>query len=163
MSVVPRSARAARALRVAFDATPLLGARTGVGTFVAGALPALARLANDLDLRAYGLTWRGRRDLADLVPAGVTTVATPMPAGALLRAWARADEPAIEWWTGPVDVVHGTNFVVPPGRHAAEVVTVHDLTAVRYPQLCAPTSLLYPELVRRALRRGAWVHTPSQF
>jgi len=40
---------------------------------------------------------------------------------------------------------------------------VHDLTAIRYPQLCAPTSLLYPDLVRRAIRRGAWVHTPSQF
>src|SRR2546421_4569041 len=110
MSLVPRSERAARALRVAVDATPLLGARTGVGTFVAGALPALALHDDRLDLRAYGLTWRGRRDLADLLPAGVATVAPPMPAGALLRAWARADEPAIEWWTGPLDVVHGTNF-----------------------------------------------------
>jgi glycosyltransferase involved in cell wall biosynthesis len=38
-------------------------------------------------------------------------------------------------------------------------VTVYDLTAVRFPHLCAPASLRYPELVRRAVRRGAWVHT----
>ena len=62
MSLVPRSERAARALRVAVDATPMLRARTGVGTFVAGALAALAQ-HDELDLRAYGLTWRGRRDL----------------------------------------------------------------------------------------------------
>ena len=43
------------------------------------------------------------------------------------------------------------------------MVTVHDLTAARYPELCTPTSLRYPDLVRRALARGAWVHTPSAF
>src|SRR5690349_21749877 len=71
--------------RVAIDATPLLGARTGVGTFVAGALPALADpdAGLDLDLRAYGLTWNGRRLLAPLVPPGVDTVAIPMAAGPL--------------------------------------------------------------------------------
>ena len=48
------------------------------------------------------------------------------------------------WWTGPVDVVHGTNFVVPPSRRAARLVTVHDLTPLRFPELCSPTSLRYP-------------------
>ena len=38
--------------------------------------------------------------------------------------------------SGSVDVVHGTNFVVPPTRRAGRVVTVHDLTALRYPELC---------------------------
>src|SRR4051794_11705949 len=86
-----------------------------------------------------------------------------MPAGVLLRTWARSDWPAAEWWTGPVDVVHGTNFVVPPARRATGVVTVHDLTAVRYPGLCDETSRRYPDLVRRAVSRGAHVHTPSEF
>ena len=149
-------------LRVAIDATPMLGARTGVGTFVAGALPALA--ADDkLAITAYGLTWQGRRKLAELLPPAIALASAPMVAGALLRLWARANAPAVEWWTGSVDIVHGTNFVVPPARRAVEVVTVHDLTAVRYPQMCSPVSLAYPNLVRRAIGRGAWVHTPSQF
>src|SRR4051812_42221253 len=97
-ALAPRSVRAARALRVALDAPPLMGARTGVGTFVAGALPALAG-NHQLDMRAYGLTWRGRRELAGLLPTAVGPVGLPMPAGLLLRVWARADEPAIEWWT----------------------------------------------------------------
>jgi glycosyltransferase involved in cell wall biosynthesis len=73
------------------------------------------------------------------------------------------DAPAIENWTGPIDVVHGTNFVVPPSRRAARVVTVHDLTAVRFPELCTAATLQYPPLLRRAIRQGAWVHTPSAF
>jgi glycosyltransferase involved in cell wall biosynthesis len=43
------------------------------------------------------------------------------------------------------------------------VVTVHDLTPVRFPELCTADTLAYPGLIRRALRGGAWIHTPSQF
>jgi glycosyltransferase involved in cell wall biosynthesis len=85
-----------------------------------------------------------------------------MPAGPLLAAWRRWDHPRLERWTGPVDVVHGTNFVVPPTRRAAAVVTVHDLTAVLFPQLCTPTTLAYPALVARAVGRGAHVHVTTR-
>ena len=77
--------------------------------------------------------------------------------------WARVEVPPIEWLVGPVDVVHGTNYVVPPARHAGRVVTVFDLTAMRYPQFCAPASLAYPRLVARAVRHGALVHVLSSF
>ena len=150
------------ALRVAVDATPLLGARTGVGTFVAGALGALA--ADDsLRLSAYALSFRGRHALAGHLPAGVGVVGRPMAAGPLMQAWARTDRPPAEWWTGPVDVVHGTNFCVPPTRRARQIVTVHDLTPVRYPELASGATRIFPTLVGRALGRGAHVHTPSAF
>jgi alpha-1,3-rhamnosyl/mannosyltransferase len=60
-------------------------------------------------------------------------------------------------------VVHGTNFIVPPARRAARVVTVHDLTTVRFPEMCDDYTRTFPPLVRRAIRQGAWVHTPSAF
>jgi glycosyltransferase involved in cell wall biosynthesis len=145
-------------MRIAVDATPLIGAGTGVATFTRGAVRALAG-RDDVDLTAYGLTLRGRDELRAVVPPGVRVVDRPMPAGALGRLWSATDLAPAEWWTGPVDVVHGTNFVVPPTRRAAAVVTVYDLTAVRFPELCAPASLRYPALVRRAVARGAWVHT----
>ena len=86
-----------------------------------------------------------------------------MPARPLHWAWGRGPRPPVEWFIGRHDVVHGSNFVVPPTAHAARVVTVHDLTVVLYPDLCDPLTLAYPALVRRAVSEGAWVHTPSQF
>ncbi|MDQ1402016.1 MAG: hypothetical protein QOG03_332 [Actinomycetota bacterium] len=149
-------------MRIAFDVTPLLGHPTGVGAFALGALDALVDL-DDLDVAPYALTWRGRSALPALLPSGLTVSRWPMAARPLRAAWTRADLPPIEWWTGRVDVVHGTNFVVPPARRAGEVVTVHDLTAVRFPELCSADTLAYPSLIRRALGRGAIVHTPSAF
>jgi glycosyltransferase involved in cell wall biosynthesis len=151
----------ARPVAVAMDATPLLGVRTGVGESVAGFMTAVAR-DRALDIVGYGLSAKAGRTLPTKLPDSVRAGRRiPVPAGALLRTWAQVDHPSIEWWTGRVDVVHGTNFVVPPSRKAARLVTVHDLTPLRFPELCSPTSLRYPGLIRRAVDTGASVHTVS--
>ena len=149
-------------MRLALDATPLLGARTGVGTFVAGALDALS-VRPAMTITAYALSWRGRTTLREVLPAGATS-GWAVPAGPLLRLWAHTGLVPAEWIADAedgIEVVHGTNFVVPPTRRAARVVTVHDLTCVRFPELCTPTTLRYPALIRRAIQHGAFVHTPS--
>ena len=149
-------------LSVGFDATPLLGSPTGVGVFCAGALSGLA-VRDDLDVSAFAISWRRREGIADRVPDGVSTDQRPMPARPLHAAWAHGHLPPVEWFLGRRDVVHGSNFVVPPTRSAARVVTVHDLTVVRFPELCDAPTLAYPGLIRRAVADGAWVHTPSAF
>jgi glycosyltransferase involved in cell wall biosynthesis len=147
-------------LRLALDATSLLGHRTGVGSVTAALVDRLAD-RDDVALSVFGVTWRGRDGLRAAVPPSVRVVGRPMAARPLRLAWRHADVPPVEWWTGAVDVVHGPNFVVPPARHAAEVVTVHDLTCVRFPEMCTRDTLEYPDLLARAARRGAWFHTVS--
>jgi len=160
---VPEKARPdSERLRVAIDATPLLGTRTGVGRFCEGALQGLASHA-ELEVDAFAVTWRRRHWLSPLVPAGVGVRQRAMPARPLHLAWAHLPGPPVEWFVGGAEVVHGTNFVVPPTRRAARVVTVHDLTMVRFPELCDRASLRFPRMVRRAVADGAWVHTPSRF
>jgi glycosyltransferase involved in cell wall biosynthesis len=149
-------------LRVALDATPLLGLRTGVGVFCLGALRALAERP-ELDVRAFAVSWRRRAGIEALLPPNVSAAQRPMPARPLHALWGRGGAPPVEWFIGDVDVVHGTNFVVPPTRRAGAVVSVHDLTPLHYPELCNPATLAYPGLIRKALGRGAWVHTDSAF
>jgi glycosyltransferase involved in cell wall biosynthesis len=149
-------------LRVALDATPLLGLPTGVGAFCRGALDALAARPG-LRVGAYAVSWRRRKMIDTLLPPGVTARQRAMPARPLHALWSRTDVPPLEWFIGPADVVHGTNFVVPPTGRAGAVVSVHDLTPLHHPELCNPATLAYPGLIRRALRRGAWVHADSSF
>jgi len=133
-----------------------------VGVFCAGALSALGNLP-DLDVSAFAVSWRRRASLVPLLPPGVRAHQRAMPARPLHRLWRRSDFPPVEWFVGDVDVVHGTNYVVPPARRAARVVTVHDLTVWRYPHLANSTTLEFPAFVRRALDAGAWVHTHTRF
>jgi glycosyltransferase involved in cell wall biosynthesis len=152
---------APEARRVAVDLTSQLTPLTGVGVMARELVARLAR-RDDLALTAFAVTWRGRGRLREAVPAGVDVVDRPMAARPLHEAWRRADHPLIDRWIGRHDVVWGPNFVVPPTR-AAEVMTVHDLTPVRYPELANAFTLAFPGMIRRALARGAWVHTPSEF
>ena len=149
-------------LSVGIEATALLGRTTGVGAFCRGALAGLGRDPS-LDVSAFAISWRRRRQLEGLVPPGVSIRQRAMPARPLHMAWARCSLPPVERFIGRCDVVHGTNFVVPPTARAARVVTIHDLTVVLFPELCDRPTLRYPDLIRRALADGAWVHTPSQF
>jgi glycosyltransferase involved in cell wall biosynthesis len=153
------------ALRVSLDVTPLLGARTGVGVFVARALEGLAALAPSrrMQISAFAVTWRGRRQVASELPPGVEHVRALMPARPLHTLWGSAGLPPIELFAGEVDVVHGTNYVVPPSRRAARVVAVHDLSFVKFPHLCDPATLVFRKLVARALAEGALAHVPSRY
>jgi glycosyltransferase involved in cell wall biosynthesis len=148
-------------IRLALDGTPLLGPRTGIGEVVSGLIGEFA-VRDDIDVVAYALTWRGRHELASKTPTGARPATRPIPARLVRRAWLRGDHPRIERWTGPVDVVHATNYVGPPTR-ARVVISVYDLGFVRFPELCTSDALQYPTLLRRAIARGAWIHTTSDF
>jgi len=149
-------------MRVAYDVTSLLDSRTGVGAFAREVLARITK-ADGIDVVAYSVSWRGRDRVPSIVPAGVQRARGVMAAQPLRQLWRRADWPPIEWWTGDIDLVHGPNFVVPPARDAVQLATVHDLTCVRYPELCTRDTRQYPGLIRRALQRGAHVHAVSQF
>ncbi len=51
----------------------------------------------------------------------------------MYEAWHRLRRPAVQRFTGPVDVIHATGGVVPPGGDASIVVTVHDLAFMHRP------------------------------
>jgi glycosyltransferase involved in cell wall biosynthesis len=148
-------------LRVAIDGTPLVGEKTGVGHFTAGLVEQLAA-RGDVDVVAYAVTWRGRREFAALMPPGVRAGTAPIPARVVRAVWERTPRIRAERWTGPVDVVHATNFVAPPAK-APVVVTIHDLAFVLHPEWVSGDALGYPKWVEAALARGVSVHVPSDF
>lgn len=151
-------------LALGIDVTSLLDRPTGVGTFTRAVLDGVARRP-EVEVHPFAVSLRGTGRLEHVIPQGLVAhrSTVPVPARLARAAWQRGNHPSAQWLAGTVDVVHGPNFVVPPGGGAAEVVTVHDLTAVHHPGLCTPDVLQWPTLMRRALARGAWIHTVSEF
>ena len=158
-------------MRVALDATPLLGTRTGIGHYVAHLAGALAK-EPELDVVLTAFTWRGQSelrgmqlDISEASEAGrpeYRVRSRRAPARLLRVAWSRGSLPPVEMFSGAVDVFHGTNFVLPPTRRAAGVVTIHDLGFVMHPETVDRTSLAYQRLVPRALECARVILTPSR-
>ncbi len=138
-------------LRVAFDVGPLAGPRTGVGHAVDAMHTSLATL-DDVELVDYIVSFRSR-------PApGIRRL--PIPALLAHRLWAIADRPRVDRFLGEPDIVHGTNYVVPPCR-AAQVVSVYDCWFLRHPSLASGAVHQAGRVLSRAIQRGATVHASS--
>jgi glycosyltransferase involved in cell wall biosynthesis len=120
---------------------------------------ALSALDGAPALVPYTLSFRARTHRAD-APSGTRFV--PIPARILLRRWTRRDTPRIDRWLAPAQVLHATNYLTPPSR-LPTIVSVYDCSFVRYPELCTPEVRAFEPVVRRAIARGATVHTGSEF
>lgn len=161
-AISPRSAgrpgaeNSAAPLGVTIDATPLLGLRTGIGKFVEHLIEGLAS-SPEIDVAATAFTLRGWRSLPGVLPAGVRHRGWPVPARALRQAWLHSSLPPVEWIAGRNAVFHATNYVLPPLRGTAGVLSVHDLSYLHLPETVHGASLAYRDLVPAGLRRAAVV------
>lgn len=143
----------ARSLRVAYDVGPLLDPPTGVGRYtreLAQALP-----PHEVDLRRFAFALRG-----DEGRVGADVVRWRVPARLVRGGWRRLSFPKVEMLVGEVDVVHGTNFVLPSIRAASGVVTVHDLAFLRDDVF--PGGEALRDLVPWSVERAARVLVPTR-
>ena len=146
-------------MRVALDATPMIGTRTGIGLFVAelrGAMQAMRARGADVEVAAYTLSVRAR------LRGETQGVWVPLPASRAPTVWRWFKGPRIETFIRKVDVVHGTNYLVPPSTHP-RVVTVHDLSFL-HDSGAAPAAIArFDRAVADAVNSGAVVHTISNY
>ncbi|MFN2586710.1 MAG: glycosyltransferase family 4 protein [Actinomycetota bacterium] len=137
-------------MRVGYDAAPLLDAPTGVGRY-AGELAAELELRG-VDVVRFAVSWSA--------PRSDDVRRWRVPARVARGAWRRWGRPPIERLTGPVDVVHATNFVLPALRRTPGVVTVHDLSFYRDDTW--PGGDRLRDLVPWSVRRAAAVLVPTR-
>jgi glycosyltransferase involved in cell wall biosynthesis len=138
-------------LTVAIDVGPLIGARTGIGHMVEHQLAALAATG---EVQTFGYLSSFRAPLPD------NCRRLRFPARIALTCWAHSDHPRADRALRGADVVHGTNYVVPPS-HIPTVVTVPDTSLITSPTLVHPVVRRFVPVLQRAVARGAWVHAIS--
>lgn len=147
-------------MRVALDAYPLFGPRTGVGTYVQHLAAALAALPDHPEVVLPTASLRAS-GAAPPIP-GTTARHARLPFRAVQALWDRVPFPPAEWVLGAPDVFHATNFVAPPFRRTPVVTTVHDLSYERYPDAVDPRVARYRKWVPEAIRRSEQIITHAE-
>lgn len=146
--------------RVIMDVAPLLGPATGIHQATAGLVEALAS-RSDVSTTGYVLSARASSSHVAALSArlGIDARRARMPAGLCHLGWARVDRPALRGVTAGFDIVHGTNYTVPPA--ACQLITAHDLTPVTHPQWCRPSVRRMGPALKRSVMRGAHLHVTT--
>ena len=145
-------------MRIAFDARPLLGLRTGIGWCEAEQAGALIRQhpADRFFLQAHAL--RHRREkcamLTDLLQENTTLQLVP-GSRFLPHAWQ---------FGASADVTHFFNYTIPQGVAGKTVVTVHDMVLHAYPEMMdRRTRHLQQHRLRQSMARADRIVTDSAF
>lgn len=150
-------------MHIAIDYTPAVHQRAGIGRYTRGLVQALTQLDSE---NRYTLMVLGRIG-AHFIPSG-------LPANYKLRfapisdrwatvLWYRLNVPLpVELFSGLADLFHGPSFTLPPS-FAPSLLTVHDLSFLRYPQGAHPALLAWlTKAVPRSLRRARHVLADSE-
>jgi glycosyltransferase involved in cell wall biosynthesis len=112
---------------IAVDLRALVPEATGIGVFTRSLLLALARRGG---MRFLGLAHRPLRDAGELAAAGVTLEHQPAPLGVLWQQLLLPQRLA----RGDVDLLWSPLITLPLSCPVPAVATVHDLTAVLFPE-----------------------------
>ena len=151
-------------MRIAIDCTAAVNQTAGIGRFVRSLVGGLSEV--DQSNQYLLLHAAAKNGLASYLPNGANFSTRPLavPQRYLDLAWHRLALPLpIDLFVGRVDVFHSPDFVLPPVRSAAGVLTVHDLAFLLYPE-CAEASLraYLEKAVPRSVRRADFIVADSE-
>ena len=158
-------------MKIAIDYTPAVRQIAGVGRYTRSLVQALIRTAPS---DSYTLLYAGDASPSlrdsfkpDVAPGAEGTVALrrlPVPERLLNVLWNRWRVPLWADLCAPGSAVfYSPNFVLPPLLHAKGVVTVHDLSFLRYPETHDPGLVSFLTMaVPRAVRAAELVLTDSE-
>lgn len=161
-------------MRTLVDYRPALRSRTGVGEYVHELARALVRTqtaasgtpGDTEELTLFSSSWSDRLD-PNAVP-GARTIDCRWPVRVLNYAWHHWSWPPVELLTStadrPFDVVQSLHPLLMPARHAARLVTIHDLDFLDHPErTSAEIRRDYPALAASHAQAADHVVVVSEF
>jgi glycosyltransferase involved in cell wall biosynthesis len=140
-------------VRIGLDCTSAVQQRAGIARYTRGILGALARLgrAHDFVLVVAGNDSGVEQALR--LGKNFSIRRLPLSERFWTILWQRLRVPLpVDLITGAVDVFHSPDYVLPPVRRGRKVVTIHDLSFLRYPEGAEPSLRRY---LSSAVPRGA--------
>jgi glycosyltransferase involved in cell wall biosynthesis len=148
-------------MRILVDYRPALRARTGVGEYIHQLVRAYTARHTD-EVTVFTSSWKDRPAPSTAGDLKADVIDRRVPVRALNYCWHRLEWPPIETIAGAFDVVHASHPLLIPSRHAARVVTIHDLFFLDHPER-TPREIRrdYAGLVGPHARRAEAVITSS--
>jgi glycosyltransferase involved in cell wall biosynthesis len=150
-------------MRIGIDYTAAVRQRAGIGRYTRNLIRALAEIDAERQYTLFVAGGHGDDELA-FWPANFRVKSIPLSDRWLHVLWQRLRLPVpIQVITGPLDLFHSPDFVLPPVGLVPAILTVHDLSFMRVPECFVPGFRDYlGQAVSRAVRRAKRILADSE-
>jgi glycosyltransferase involved in cell wall biosynthesis len=151
-------------VRILVDYRPALRERTGVGEYIHQLVRAYTAAYAREEVLLFTSSWKDRPGLEISASTHARVIDRRIPVRILNYLWHRCEWPPVETLAGAVDVAHSAHPLLMPTRHAAQVVTIHDLFFLsNAAQTDAEVRRDYPALAASHAKRADAVITSTQY
>lgn len=151
-------------MKVCVDIQSAMAQRAGVGRYTRSLVEALARTVAPGDtLRAFHFDFQ-RKGRPFPLPGAESRAVRWIPGRWVQACWKMVGMPPFNWFAGDADVYHFPNFIRPPLTRGRSVVTVHDVSFLRYPEAAEARNLRYlTAKIRGTVQRADRILTDCAF
>lgn len=150
-------------MHVMIDYTPAVHQRAGIGRYTRGLVNGLMQLNPPYRFTLFVLGRSGAYHIPDCLPDNFTVRVVTLSDRWATVIWHRMNLPLpVELLAGRADLFHGPSFTLPPAWMPC-VLTVHDLSFLRYPEGAHPPLLRWLcKAVPRSVRRARHILADSE-
>lgn len=151
-------------MRVGIDYTAAVRQGAGIGRYTRNLVRALADLDAENQYTLFVAGGWGEGDGLGAWPANFRIRPVPLSDRWVHILWQRMRLPIpVQLITGPLDLFHSPDFVLPPTGRTPAILTVHDLSFLRVPRFFVPGFRDYLEgAVSRAVKRARHILADSE-
>jgi glycosyltransferase involved in cell wall biosynthesis len=151
-------------MRIGVDYTAAVRQGGGIGRYTRNLIRALSELDGESRYTLFVAGGWGDGDGLGQWPENFRVRSVPISDRWTTILWQRLRLPLpIQLMTGPLDLFHSPDFVLPPVGHTPAILTVHDLSFLRVPRFFVPGFREYLEgAVRRAVRHAGHILADSE-
>lgn len=150
-------------MRICIDIQATIAQRAGVGRYVKCLVEHLGPLAGEDQLRLFHFDFQ-RRGMPFNHGAAEVRACRWLPGRAAAGLWKTLNWPPFDWFAGEADLYHFPNFTIPPLSGGRSVVTIHDLSFMRFPEFAETRNRRFLNAtIRRTVARADAIITDSQF
>jgi glycosyltransferase involved in cell wall biosynthesis len=152
---------------IGIDVTAAVTQGAGIGRYTRELVQALVAGDDGNAYRLFSAQPPAQPPVPEPLPQGphITLHTAPLTDRWLYRIWHRLRLPLpIQLFTGPLDLFHSPDFVLPPLRgRTPSLLTVHDLSFVHYPETFTPALVSYlNRVVPASIERATHVLADSE-
>jgi len=150
-------------MKICIDIQTALNQPTGVGHYTMELAKHIAAILETDELILFYFDFIKKKPIINNNNVTLKTIRC-FPERVIRRFWRYLKWPPFNLLAGPANIYHFPNFILPPLKHGKSVVTIHDLSFLRFPEF-APTryARYLSSIVKETVTRADAIITDSMF
>jgi len=151
-------------MKITIDVQPVLGKKSGVGQYISGLIYGLGEVDHQNSYFLSFFDFKRRGSMLSLPGSNFVHRKCFLPGRAVSILWKKFAWPSYNFFFGESDIFHFPNFIIRPVKRAKKIVTIHDVSFLRFPEYAEPKNLKFlKNEIRKTVEEANHILTDSRF